>query len=150
MLGCIDSRVPHELLFDVGLGDIFSVRVAGNYVDEGVLGSLEFGVVELGVPLIVVLGHEACGAITEALHVLEEGIDAPGNLQYLVDALEPAVQSVEGAGGDVIDNAVRANVAMVVEQLRTPGTLTGDAVAEGRLQVVGMRYALETGRVEEV
>src|SRR6185503_16856953 len=114
ILSCSDSRVPPELIFDVGLGDLFVVRVAGNVVANTELGSLEYGAEHLHIPLLVVLGHQHCGAVTAAV----EGGEAGGHINALVNLLVPAVQKSRGLPGDAVENAVKANVEMVVKQLR--------------------------------
>ena len=147
IFGCVDSRVPPELLFDQGLGDLFVIRTAGQVMGRTVLGSLEFGVAELHIPLIVVLGHERCGAIKAAMDILERQATAEAEIMYLVEALAPAVEAGKKAGGDVWDQAVRAQIALVVERLRYSPILER-AVAEERLRIVGAWYNLETGLVE--
>jgi carbonic anhydrase len=109
-VGCADSRVPPELLFDQGLGDIFDNRVAGNIVDDLLLGSIEFAAEEFGSPLIVVLGRERCGAITATIEAIETGGTAPGHIGVIVDALRPIVEPVLDDPGDPVDNAVVANI----------------------------------------
>ncbi|MBI5016271.1 MAG: carbonic anhydrase [Deltaproteobacteria bacterium] len=144
VLGCADSRVPPEVLFDQGLGDLFTVRVAGNVLDDAGLGSLEYAADHLGVHLLVVLGHERCGAVDAAV----KGGEAEGRVKYLVKALKPAVSAAKGLPGDVLDNAVRANVALVVKQLKTSKPVLAELVEDGKLAVVGARYDLDTGIVE--
>src|SRR5437763_742482 len=115
ILSCSDSRVPPEIVFDQGLGDLFVVRVAGNIADDAALASMEYAIEHLGPRLIVGLGHERCGAVDAAV----KGGEAPGHLGSLITAIAPAVASSKGKPGDRLDNAVRANVARVVEQLRS-------------------------------
>jgi carbonic anhydrase len=148
IFGCSDSRVPAEIVFDQGLGDLFVVRVAGPVLDDAVLGSLEFAALELAVPLILVLGHERCGAVTAALDVLDKGTTPPGHISHLVDAISPAVKRVRGRPGDVLDNAVRANIELVVEKLRTSRQVLAAQVSSGKLRIVGARYDLDSGRVD--
>jgi len=146
IFSCVDSRVPPELLFDQGLGDLFVIRTAGQVVDRAVLGSLEFGVAEVNIPLLVVLGHQHCGALKAAIDTLAEGGAAKAEIGYLVDALKPAV--VAGAAAvDPWDGAVRAQIMMVVDRLKGSPVLRR-AVAGGRLKIVGAWYNLETGLVE--
>lgn len=140
VLGCIDSRVPPELVFDVGLGDLLCVRTAGPSLDEAALGSLQFGVEELGVRLVVVLGHERCGAISATVELARTGTTVPGHLARVVDEIAPAVCSARAAGGDWVENAVRAHVA------RVGRTLAGDP-AFSQAAVVGARFDLDTGRI---
>ena len=143
VLSCADSRVPPEILFDQGLGDLFVVRVAGNVVSDTELGSLEYGAEHLHVPLLIVLGHQRCGAVTAAI----EGGEAPGHLSALTELLRPAVEKTRGMPGDRIENVVRANVEMVVKQLRTSGPVLEKLVSRGELKVVGAIYSLDTGQV---
>lgn len=144
ILACADSRVPPELVFDQGLGDLFVVRVAGNIVDDAVLGSVEFGAEELHIPLVVVLGHEKCGAVAAAVSLAGE---APGHIGSLVKPIKPAVEAARGQPGDLLDNAVRANVGLSVRALRTSTPILADLVREGRLKIVGARYDLDSGVV---
>ncbi len=143
ILSCADSRVPPELVFDQGLGDLFVVRVAGNILDDAVLGSIEFAAEQLNVPLVMVLGHERCGAVAATL----AGGKVPGHIGSLVKAIQPAVERVRGKSGDLLDNAVRANVQMVAEQMSASEPLAG-LVKSKKLKIVGGRYDLDTGTVE--
>ncbi|MDY0018423.1 MAG: carbonic anhydrase [Anaerolineae bacterium] len=147
ILGCVDSRVPPELIFDQGLGELFVIRTAGQVLDKAALGSLEFGVAELHIPLLVVLGHEHCGAVKAAIETLEQHEAAEADIAYLVEALTPAVRAGEKAGGDVWDSAVRAQIMMLVEELKRSPVLSA-AVEAGKLKIVGAWYSLETGLVE--
>lgn len=144
VLGCSDSRVAPEILFDQGLGDLFEIRVAGNVLDDVVLGSIEYAAAELGVPLLVVLGHERCGAVKAAL----DGKPVPGHIGSLVAAIKPAVDATKGQPGDAWDNAVRANVKMSVNKLQALSPILAKAVTAGTLKIVGGRYDLDTGTVE--
>ena len=146
-IGCADSRVSPELLFDQGLGDVFDNRVAGNIVDDLLLGSTEFAVEEFGTPLILVLGHERCGAITATIDAIETGGTAPGHIGTIVDALRPIVEPVLDEPGDRVDLAVRANVRAQVAALTARSPLIAAHVAAGELRVVGARYDLDNGRV---
>ena len=143
ILSCSDSRVPPEVVFDQGLGDLFIVRVAGNVVADVELGSLEYGAAHLHVPLLVVLGHQHCGAVTAAV----EGGEAEGHIRALVDLLRPAVEKTRGLPGDPVENAVKANVELVVKQLRTSTPILAELVSHGKLKVVGAIYSLDTGKV---
>ncbi|NJN84418.1 MAG: carbonic anhydrase [Caldilineaceae bacterium] len=147
ILGCVDSRVPPELLFDQGLGDLFVIRTAGQVLDHAVLGSLEFGVAELQIPLLVVLGHEHCGAVKAALDVLDGPEVAEADIQYLVKELKPAIELGRQRGRDVWAQAVLAQIELLVESLKHSAILS-TAVEEGRLRIVGMFYNLETGLVD--
>ena len=150
IVGCADSRVPPEVVFDQGVGDLFVVREAGNVVSGAgavVKGSIEYAVVELGVPVIVVLGHTSCGALKAALKHIEAHDQLPGSIGELVKILRPAVTSVKGKPGDPLDNAIRANVELGVQRLKTLKPIVATAVAQKRLRVVGGVYDLKTGRV---
>ncbi|MGB7712406.1 MAG: carbonic anhydrase [Microcoleus sp.] len=146
VLGCSDSRVAPEILFDQGLGDLFEIRVAGNVLDNVVLGSMEYAAAELGVPLLVVLGHERCGAVKAAL----DGKSVPGHIGSLVAAIKPAVYATKGQPGDAWDNAVRANVKMSVNKLKALSPILAKAVKAGTLKVVGARYDIDSGEVEVI
>jgi carbonic anhydrase len=149
-LGCADSRVPPELLFDQGLGDLFDNRVAGNIVDDLLLGSVEFAVEEFESPLIVVLGHERCGAITATIDAIRTGGTAPGHIGAIVEALRPIVEPVLDEPGDPVENGVRANVRAQVAALTARSGIVAGHVHDGRLAVVGARYDLDDGRVSLV
>jgi carbonic anhydrase len=144
ILSCSDSRVSPELLFDQGLGDLFVIRVAGNVLDNLCLGSLEYAAEHLHSPLVLVLGHAKCGAVSATV----AGGHAPGHIYSVVKALEPAVQASKNQPGDPVDNAVRANVRAVVRQLQVAEPIVGELVKAGKLKVAGARYDLETGLVE--
>lgn len=146
-VGCADSRVSPELLFDQGLGDIFDNRVAGNIVDDLLLGSIEFAVEEFHSPLIVVLGHERCGAVTATIDAIETGGTAPGHIGVIVDALRPIVEPVLDRPGDRVEHAVKANVRAQAARLVHDSPLIAGHVAAGELRIVGARYDLDTGRV---
>jgi carbonic anhydrase len=144
VLGCSDSRVPPEIVFDQGLGDLFVVRTAGHVVDHVVLASLEYAVEHLKVPLIVVLGHTRCGAVEAAI----EGGEHPGHLGRLVEAIRPAVEAAEDERAHLLDRAVRENVIRVVAELEASRPVLAYLVQEETVSIVGAVYALETGRVE--
>jgi carbonic anhydrase len=143
ILSCADSRVPPEIIFDQGLGDLFVVRVAGNVATDTEIGSLEYGAEHLHIPLLVVLGHESCGAVTAAV----QGGPPDGHIAALVDLIKPAVDKTRGLPGDPVANAVRTNVEMVVKQLRSSEPTLSELVAHGKLKIVGGVYSLETGKV---
>jgi carbonic anhydrase len=146
IFGCVDSRVPPEIIFDRGLGDLLVIRTAGQVVDWAVLGSIEFGVVELGIPLIMVLGHERCGAIKATIEALEKGLDAPGQIKMLVESIRPAVEKTKGQPGNLLENAVQANIELSMSRLKTSPILA-EAIAKNQLKIVGARYDLDTGAV---
>jgi carbonic anhydrase len=146
ILGCIDSRVPPELVFDQGLGDLFVARTAGQVIDNVVLGSLEFAVEE-GVKLIMVLGHQNCGAVKATIQTLQTNGHAEGQIETLVEAIKPAVIEAQSQPGDLLDNSVTANVTMEVEYIQSSSQIISDALAQGSIGLVGARYDLETGAV---
>ena len=150
ILGCADSRVAPELLFDQGLGDLFVVRVAGNVADDAIVGSIEYAVEHLHAPLVMVLGHERCGAVAATLDLIAAGGTAPGHLVALTDAITPAAIQARAQPGDVLDTAVIANVGLVTAQLKRTGPVLSELVHEGQVKVVGARYDLDTGEVEVV
>ncbi|MGW7593109.1 carbonic anhydrase [Streptomyces rubiginosohelvolus] len=148
ILGCIDSRVPPELVFDQGLGDLMTVRSAGEVLDEAVLGSIAYGVLELGIPLVVVLGHQSCGAVAAAVHAEETGESLPAHIQYVADQIRPAI--VHGQHGDArVDATVSAQVRLVRSRLARETDLAAK-VAAGELAIVGARYELSTQLVHGV
>lgn len=148
ILGCADSRIPPEIIFDQGIGDLFVIRVAGNTAREsGVLGSIEYAVEHLGTPLVVVLGHEKCGAVTAAVNTVVNNAHEPGNIGHLVESIVPAVEMARGEPGDLLENAIRANVALAVGQLRSSEPFLARFAQEGRGKIVGAYYRLESGEV---
>ncbi|WP_218080427.1 carbonic anhydrase [Anthocerotibacter panamensis] len=147
LLSCADSRVPGELLFDQGFGDLFVTRVAGNFIDDNLLGSIEFAAQVLGAPLIFVLGHERCGAVQAAVSAVKEGKTFPGHLANFVEAIRPAAESVKDQPGDLVENTIKANVLRQVERLKRSQPILSKLVDAGKLKVVGGRYDLDTGEV---
>jgi carbonic anhydrase len=145
VVGCSDSRVPPEVVFDQGLGDLFVVRTAGEVLDKPSMGSIEYGVEHLHAHLIVVLGHERCGAVKAAV----EGGDVPPNIQSLIDAIRPAVDETKNMKGDTVDLAVRANVLRVVKEISADPALA-HAIESGEVAVVGMYYDLDTGKATKI
>jgi carbonic anhydrase len=143
ILSCADSRVPPEIVFDQGLGDILVVRVAGNVATDTEIGSLEYGAEHLHIPLLVVLGHESCGAVTAAV----QGGEVEGHIAALVNLIKPAVDKSRGLPGDPVGNAVRTNVQLVVQQLRSSTPVLSELVAQKKLEIVGGVYSLETRKV---
>ncbi|MEH1779398.1 MAG: carbonic anhydrase [Nostoc sp.] len=142
ILSCADSRVPAEIVFDQGIGDIFDVRIAGNIATHEAIGSIEYAVVLLGSPLLMVMGHERCGAVTAAV----QNESLLGDISTFVKAIKPAVKKVENQPGDAVENAVVANVQYQIERLKHSKLLT-EQVQSGKLKIVGGRYDLDTGRV---
>ncbi len=146
IFGCVDSRVPPELVFDRGLGDLFVIRTAGHVLDNAVLGSLEFGMAELKIPLLMVLGHEKCGAVKATIEAIEKNATALAQIGALVEGIRPAVEKVKGQAGDELDNAVIEHVALTGQRL-TKTSILAEALAKGQLKIVGGRYDLDTGAV---
>jgi carbonic anhydrase len=147
VLGCSDSRVPVEDVFDQAPGNIFDVRVVGNFLTNEGLGSIEYSTTVLKSKLIVVLGHSSCGGVTAAVSYVRDGTTEPGAIQDLVHALVPAAQATKGVAGDWVANAVVENVRLALEALPTRSTIVADAVKGGTLQLVGGVYDLHTGSV---
>lgn len=146
LLGCADSRVAPELLFDQGLGDIFDNRVAGNIVDDLLLGSMEYAVAEFAPPLLVVLGHERCGAVAATLEAVESGEPAPGHIGVIVEALRPIVEPFTHEQ-NAVELAVNANVRAQAAAVVARSSIIRAQVEARRLAVVGARYDLDTGAV---
>jgi carbonic anhydrase len=147
---CADSRVAPEILFDVGVGDIFVVRVAGNVIGDAgvsVKGSIEYAVADLNVPLILVLGHSGCGAVKAAIKHLEDKDSLPGAINGLVELIKPAVARSQGMPGDLLENAIRQNVEVGVERLQGLEPILAPRVKDGKVKVVGGVYDLLTGAV---
>ncbi|SEM61901.1 carbonic anhydrase [Streptacidiphilus jiangxiensis] len=147
VFSCIDSRVPPEIVFDRGVGDLFVVRTAAQTNDGLVQGAVEYGVQEALTPLLVVMGHQRCGAVVFAVETLNAGREAPAHLKDVVDALRPAYEAAKGLPGDQVDNTVRAQIRLTVMQLQH------DALLEpfervGRARVIGAYYSLDTGTVD--
>jgi carbonic anhydrase len=146
VVGCSDSRVPPEVVFDQGIGDIFVIRTAGEVMDNAALASIEYGAEHLGVPLVVVLGHDSCGAVTAAI----QGGEAPGHLAGLVEAIQPAVDEAkkEASEDELLDASIDINVRNIVDQLKTSEPILSELVKEGKLTIIGARYHLDSGEVE--
>jgi len=144
IVSCSDSRVPPEIVFDQGLGDLFVVRVAGNVINDEGLGSIEYTVDHLGTRLILVLGHQSCGAVKPARETIAAKGKAPGHIQSLVTAIKPAV---EATGKDDLETTIKANVNNVVQALRSSTPILKAEVDSGKIQVVGGYYSLDTGAV---
>src|SRR5437660_7530549 len=144
IVSCSDSRVPPEIVFDQGLGDLFIFRVAGNVIDDHGLGSIEYAVDHLGVHLIVVLGHQSCGAVQAAKETIAAKGKAPGHIESLVTAIKPAV---EATAKDDLETTIKANVKNVVQALRSSTPILKAKVDSGEIQVIGGYYSLDTGAV---
>src|SRR5713101_4209082 len=150
VVSCADSRVAPEILFVVGVGDIFVVRIAGNVVNGAgvtVKGSIEYAVAELNVPLIVILGHSGCGAVKAAMKHIDAKDSLPGAINGLVELIKPAVTQSKGMPGDALENAVRKNVEIGVERLKELQPILAPRVKDAKLKVVGAVYDLRTGSV---
>ncbi|KAF3891019.1 carbonic anhydrase [Tolypothrix bouteillei VB521301] len=144
LLCCADSRVPPEILFDEGIGDLFDIRVAGNIVTDEVLGSIEYAVDILKTPLIMVLGHERCGAVTAAV----QGESLPGHISSFVKAIKPVISETKDDSLDAaVDKAVIANVQYQIQKLKQNSKIVSQRLLEGKLKIVGGRYDLDTGEV---
>jgi carbonic anhydrase len=142
--------VAPEVLFDKGIGDLFVVRVAGNYFSgagASVKGSVEYAVAELNVPLVMILGHSQCGAVKAAIKHIHDHDALPGAINDLVNTIKPAVLAAQGQPGDLLENAIRANVQRGVAKVKSLQPILAPAVSEGRLKVVGATYDLQTGKV---
>lgn len=148
ILSCADSRVAPELAFDSGRGDLFVCRVAGNFANDDIVASFEYAVAELKTPLIMVLGHGACGAVAATIKSLQDKTTLPGHLPSLVTGLTAAVRESEGRPGDLLDNAITQNVIDNVQKLKGTSPILNAAVAQGKLKVVGGIYRLADGRVD--
>ncbi len=147
VLGCLDSRVPLEAIFDQTFGSICVVRSGGHVVDRAVLGSIEFAVAKLGVPLIMVLGHARCGAVDATVEALRAGERPDSDLGYLVDEIAPAVREAGVDDPDAAAKAMRVHVGRTVRRIHAVSGVP-DAVADGQVSVVGAVYDLDTGRVD--
>ena len=143
IVGCSDSRVSPEIIFDQGLGDLFIIRVAGNIVDDIALGSVEYAVEHLGTRLVVVLGHSKCGAVTATL----QGGHAPGHVRSIVEAIKPSIDKAKDLPGDLTDNTIRMNARRVADEIRVSQPILAEMVASGKIAVVSAYYDLDSGEV---
>jgi carbonic anhydrase len=150
ILSCADSRIAPEYAFDSGRGDLFVCRVAGNFATDETVASLEYGVAVLNVPLILVLGHDACGAVDATIKSLKDDKPLPGHMPTLVTGLAPAVKAVAQQGGNVLDNAIRQNVVDNVVKLKSATPILSAATESGKLRVVGGIYRLKDGKIDMV
>ena len=150
VLSCADSRIAPEYAFDSGRGDLFVCRVAGNFANDDIIASFEYGVAVLNVPLILVLGHDACGAIDATIKSLKDNTTLPGHLPSLVTRLTPAVKATSGQAGDPLANAIKQNVIDNIAALKAAAPILSEAVAQQKIKIVGGVYRLSTGRVEMV
>lgn len=149
IVSCADSRLPPELVFGgVGLGELFVARNAGNMVDTATMGSVEYGSGVLGVPLIVVLGHERCGAVAAACEIVEKKTKFPGAIGPMAQAIVPAARAVRGQPGDFVDNAVRESARRTARKIATQSRIVPGLVKSGKVKVVAAYYDLDDGKVE--
>jgi carbonic anhydrase len=150
IVGCSDSRVPPEVVFDQGIGDLFLVRVAGNTAAAPVVvGSIEFAVTNFGCPLLMVLAHEDCGAVKAAIDIVTKGVALPGRLPTVVEPIRGAVAQVASEPADtILEAAIRQNARDTATQLRMTDSLLTDRVATGNLKVVAAEYLLHSGTVK--
>ncbi|BDV37858.1 carbonic anhydrase [Methylocystis bryophila] len=148
ILSCSDSRIAPEYAFDSGRGDLFVVRVAGNFANPDGIASFEYAVEVLKTPLVLVLGHDSCGAVKSTMTSLQDKTTLPGHLPSLVAALTPAVEASAGQPGDKLENAIRENVRLTVDTLRAATPLLSAAVNDKRVKVVGGIYRLKDGAVD--
>ena len=147
IFSCIDSRVPPEVVFDRGIGDLAVIRTGAQVLDEGVVsGSIQFSPDHLGAPLLLVMGHQRCGAVSAAINAIEHESTAPGHIQSIVDALRPAYSVAVKQAGDLVNNMVRAQTKLTVERLKHDA-LIEEFIARGALKVAGGYYSLDTGAV---
>ncbi|NUL44032.1 carbonic anhydrase [Cellulosimicrobium funkei] len=150
IFGCSDSRLAAEIIFDVGLGDVFVVRTAGQVIDDAVLGSLEYSVDVLDIPLIVVLGHDNCGAVTAAVESYASGEMPPGFIRSLVERIIPSVISARRAGIEDVNGTVAENVRQISSRLMESSMSVATAVNEGRTAIIGVTYSLANGTANPV
>lgn len=149
LVSCSDSRVSPELLFGRGLGELFIIRNAGNTVDTVALGSIQYAVAHLGTPLVLVMGHQRCGAVSAAVSVFRDHEDFDGAIGSMLEPILPAVIEANGQDGDLIDNAVRENVRRVVRHLReAPEEIMAGPLKSGAVRIVGAEYSLDDGSVD--
>lgn len=147
IVSCADSRVAPELVFDAQPGQLFVCRDAGNFATDVTIASLEYSQAVLGVSVILVLGHSACGAVDATIKVVEGGDALPGHLPLLTDAIAPSVKAVQGEPGDLLDNSIASNVRMNVERLSQSAPILAPAVKTGKLMVIGGVYQIASGEV---
>jgi carbonic anhydrase len=148
ILSCADSRVPPELIFDEALGDLFVVRIAGNYAETGGIGSFEYSFHYFNSPLLMVLGHSNCGAVHATVDAMKNSSGpAPGDINAIVNAIMPAAKAVNGKPGDIYANAIAQNARMNASKLASQKPILSAGVAANKLQVVSAVYDLKTGKV---
>jgi carbonic anhydrase len=150
VFSCADSRVPPEIVFNQSLGDLFTIRTAGHVIDNATLGSIEYGVADLSIPLLVVLGHERCGAVKATIEAIDHHTAVPGSIQALVDYVRPSVLKAQGQGNVRLASAIRNNVIYTVNALSSRSKIISDAVNAGKLTIVGADYDLDAGTVRMI
>src|ERR1700729_532346 len=150
ILSCADSRIAPEFCFDTARGDVFVCRVAGNFATEEIIASLEYAVQVLNTPLIMVLGHDACGAVDAAIKSIKDGTTLPGHLPSLVDAIRPAVAAAKNDTGDLLANSIRHNVSLAVDKLKNAAPILKSFADDKKIRIVGGVYELKSGKVELV
>jgi len=150
VLSCADSRIAPELCFDTARGDLFVCRIAGNFASDEMVASLEYAVQVLKTPLIMVLGHEACGAVDATIKSVKDGTTLPGHLPSLVAALKPAVDAAQGQSGDMLANATRRNVMLNVERIKNAAPILSAFATNNKIRIVGGIYELRNGRVKSL
>lgn len=148
ILSCSDSRVPPEIVFDRGLGDLFTVRTAGHVLDDTVIGTIEYGVQHCHTPVLAVLGHESCGAVAATLAAVESGAHPEGHIGHLVSGVAPSVEACVEIGATCVGEVMEEHVRQTVRGLLHRSPVVAQAVAEGRLAVVGLTYRLSDGAVD--
>ena len=150
VLSCADSRIAPEYCFDTARGDLFVLRIAGNFASDEMVASLGYAVQVLKTPLIMVLGREACGAVDATIKSLKGGTTLPAHLPSLVAALKPAVDAVQGQGGDTLGNAIRRNVMLNVDKVKSAAPILSAFAGDNKIRVVGGIYELRTGKVQSL
>lgn len=148
VISCSDSRVPVEIIFDVGLGDIFVIRTAGQVLSNETMGSLEYAVHDLGVKFIMIMGHDNCGAVKSAMKAYKAGENLTPNLKILLNHIYPVFEKMDESGQSSLENAVRLNIEYQVEDLLNKDTYLAQKVKENKIMVVGAKYSLDSGLVE--
>jgi len=143
IVGCSDSRIPPEIIFDQGLGDLFVVRVAGNVVDDVALGSIEYAVDHLGTRLVVVLGHSKCGAVTATV----QGGTPHGHIGSIMEAIKPAIEAAKELPGDLTDNTIKANARLVADQLKYSDPILSEMAHQSKISIISAYYNVESGEV---
>jgi carbonic anhydrase len=143
ILSCSDSRVPPEIIFDCGIGDLFVIRVAGNILNKEITGSIEYAVEYFGTKLIVVMGHKRCGAVLTAI----KGGEFQGSIKSLIEAIQPALEDAKRESGDLADNTVNKNIEMTVKALKSSSPILKNGIQQGNLNIIGAYYDMDNGRV---